>query len=298
MEIWSANHGIDGSKRRPQLAVHWMPDGTTERQQYSVALEHGRQMNIGRLDIQSPTLVVWQYIASSVLTSKDSSFEHCTQSPHVEIRAAGKNQSWSRLEQLSTLDAGLYDIRVAAAQEPVPLGTHFESRIRETWVTTGNPADQDVKWIFTSPDERRFVIKADYQGDFEWRVRFLPDMLGRWTYIWEHSLAGERAEGMTNAFDVVAWDFNTVMAGLKSLSDSIDQSGAKPRSQAMLPYEIAFMKLERAAMVLPDAETGQPSEKLAELNRIIRELRHQLSGSTIPREFQPESIRMERAKAN
>ena len=42
--------------------------------------------------------------------------------------------------------------------------------------------DPQVGAVFKSPDGRRFEVEGFYFGGNQWRIRFVPDEVGRWTY--------------------------------------------------------------------------------------------------------------------
>ena len=118
--------------------------------------------------------------------------------------------------------------------------------------------------------------------------------VGRWQYRWHHTLPGHELESETHLFDVVAWERKEVAEGLKSLREAIQVSGASPKTYEMLPFELSFMRLERAAtLVQSDNPADSPADTdfLAEIRR-IREL---LSGKPVPEEFQPKPIKSREA---
>jgi hypothetical protein len=65
----------------------------------------------------------------------------------------------------------------------------------------------------------------------------------------------------------------------------------------MLPFEIRFMKLERAAVALL-AENQDNSKSGDLIRKEIKGLRELLSGEPVPAVFHPEAIRSREADAN
>jgi hypothetical protein len=285
MEIWSANFDVHGSARRPTLNIRWRSTDSVSGNTYSIVLEPGRATEIHDIAVGGERIVATRFLPAPGMIASDQS-QDCSQRPYLEYRASGSDSGWIPLLSPSAINANTIDLRVAAVSDPVALGESFVNQISNTWVTSGEPADQQVEWEFDSPDGTTIVRTSEYIGDYTWRVSLQTNAIGRWRYRWRHSLAGKQVSSDTHYFDVVAWELDDVADGLKSLYAAIMASGAAPKSYAMLPYELAFMRLERAAMALP-ADAGTD----ADLRADIRAIRERLSGSPVPEEFQPQAIR-------
>jgi hypothetical protein len=292
-EIWSANYGVDGSNRRPQLRIQWRTAHGVSSSTFKVSLEPGRALEIPNLAVRGPRTIMISFVPAPRMLDAAGQ-QHCDQVPHIEYRLSGSGNDWTAINSPSEIDAEKIDLRISAAVDPVPLGKAFIAEIRDTWITSGAPEDQVVQWVFESPDGRRIQKAADYAGDYTWRVSLNTTAIGRWRYRWRHSLSGHELVSEAGLFDVVAWEPRQVAEGLKYLSDEILASGAAPKSYEMLPFELSFMRLERAAMALPaDDRRGSPAA--VELLADIRHIREQLSGQPVPVEFEPEPIKSRNA---
>lgn len=284
-EIWSANYGIEGATRRPTLNIRWQSTDKVSGNTYPVVLEPGRATEINDIAVGGKRIIATHFLPDPEMVTRNELLG-CARLPHLEYRASGSGEHWMPLASPSAIDATSIDVRVSAATRPVPLGEAFVSRIRDTWVTSGKPEDQQVHWEFESPDGRRLNKTSDYIGDYTWRVTLATDAIGRWRYSWRHSLAGHQVESDSYHFDVVAWERDDVADGLKSLREAILASGAAPGTFDMIPFELSFMRLERAAMALAaDAATD------VDLRSKIRAVRETMSGKPVPQEFEPEAIK-------
>ena len=65
----------------------------------------------------------------------------------------------------------------------------------------------------------------------------------------------------------------------------------------MLPFELRFMRLERA-LATQLAENGASDAEKQEINSIIKQLRETLSGREVPGDFVPEAIGSREAPAD
>ncbi len=76
--------------------------------------------------------------------------------------------------------------------DTVPLYETFELVVPATGVT-GNEFSRFVSATFTK-DSRSFDVDGFYDGDNTWRVRFMPDEEGVWSYTW--TFDGDMGEGL------------------------------------------------------------------------------------------------------
>ena len=287
LEIWSANFGVDESIRRPSLQIEWQPTSATTNRSYPITLEPGRMIKLPDFPVGGERTLVSSYSPQPDLVNSDGR-QKCRQLPYIEYRLAQSDKDWAPLYGPTQINANMLELRVAATGTPVDLGAEFVAQIRDTWVTAGKAEEQDVKWLFTSPNGETIRESARFIGDFTWQVSVKADSIGRWRYNWSHALSGTEIRSEDSYFDVVAWDTQHVIAGLRDLGEEIEASGANPRSHAMLPFELSFMRLQRAAIVLqPQYSVDQASASRVE----IRKIREQLSGKPLPDTFQPKSIR-------
>lgn len=293
MELWSANFGVAGSTtRRPALQIRWQSTNSVTSNSYPLALEPGRTLEIQSVQVGGKRLVATDFQSSPNIVA-DAAPQGCSQYPYLEYRLTGSGNDWMPLSDFLSLDADEIDLRVSAVTNPVALGEDFTARIRHTWVTTGDAQDQDIYWEFTSPDGRQYNKTSEYAGDFTWRILLKTDAIGRWHYRWHHALAGHPVESDLHYFDVVAWERSDIVGGLIDLQQAIRASGAEPKSHEMIPYELSFMRLERAAMVVMTTDTGDK-----EIRAGIKAVRELLSGSPVPDVFVPEAIKSKRGDPN
>ncbi len=288
LEIWSANAGVDGSERRPSLQLRWHSALPTVGVESPVALESGRYRVLPNVATGGERIAVTLFSADTTLLAAEGTGA-CGGQPFVEYRPAASDHAWRELSAFQVVRDEIVDLRISATVSPVPLGQSFAAEIRDTWVPQGAPENRSVVFEFHSPNGAQIAVNADYIGDFRWRASFEPDALGQWAYQWRHALAGHDMVGELRQFDVVAWEHGHVIDGLKALEHAIVTSGAAPKSYAMLPHELSFMRLERAAMQLDDTGMSKPeSEDLFETLRRIRAL---LSGTTVPTTLTPKPIK-------
>jgi len=285
LEIWSSNYGVEGSTRRPRLSVRWRSTNVVSGNTYALALEPGRAIKIPSITVGGRRTIVSAYTPDADIVDHGKILK-CSQEPYVEYRTSGTDENWVSVGDQAEINAETIDLRVSAVTRPVPLGDAFVSEIRDTWVVSGAPEDNMIYWEFESPDGRRIHVTSDYAGDYTWRVSLNTDAIGRWQYKWWHSLSGSRLESEMQHFDVIAWKPRTVTNGLISLKEAILASGAVPKSYEILPFELSFMRLQRAAMVLRPDEIADNN-----LHFHLRSIRELLSGDLVPAEFQPEPIR-------
>lgn len=277
-EVWSANVGLSGSARRPVLSIDWRaPPGTTALE-VPVMLEPGRAIELRELEA-SPG----EALAASFEDDASAS-RACGQRVSVEFREAGGR--WRSLEHPAMLTADRFDLRITAATRPRSLGDTIDLEIRDTWIPEGTPADHVVRWAIRRPDGQVHQIDAPHIGDYTWQAQVTADIPGRWSFRWEHELSGSTMHGEWYTIDVVARNVAQVRNSLVRLEKAIELSGAAPRSLEMLPFEIAFMRLERA--LVATAARGDADEDNIYL--IIQHLREKISGRDVPATFIPEPI--------
>lgn len=283
MEIWSANFGTQGSSRRPALSIDWRPAGPMQVQRYDLVLESGRFVNLGQLDTAGARFIVADFEA-------DESQAACSGTPWIEVRSDDSESSWAPLERVRRLTAPSVVLRAAAVSNPVELGSATTVRLRDTWVPDGSPEEQQVVWTFEAPDGRQIRRSGEYAGDYVWRVELPADMIGRWKYRWRHEFSGKPVQSEQLVYDVVAWSPEVVSRGLELLATEIGRSGATPKSHEMTRFELAFMRLERAAMALPPGDAASPGIP-PEIEQSLRDLRELLSGKPVPDQYEAKPIR-------
>ena len=71
-------------------------------------------------------------------------------------------------------------ISASAAQQRVEQWACFETAIKTH--VGGNPFDKSFSAVFSNGD-RSIEVRGFYDGDDTWRIRFMPDEVGEWTYV-------------------------------------------------------------------------------------------------------------------
>jgi hypothetical protein len=274
--LYSANHGDSRSvARRPSLTLAWESRAERASAQHELLLEYGRRLELPRLEARGA-----ERFAASFVAEGDG------RRPTLEVRggAAGEAGAWRRMPPVLSARWDWIELRVLAAEQPLALGTPFESEIHNTWVRTAAPEAQRVPWRFVSPSGVVHERLAEYQGNFRWRVHFVPDELGPWRYRWSDDFTERHFDSAEGRFDVVAGELEDVLRALAALRDELEgvDLARDPRRLRLMQR---FSKLERAAM-----QTQTPASwslgSGAELRHLLRELRGRLGGPV------PEAIRL------
>ena len=279
LQIWSANYGPSRSgARRPRLTLQWYPESPVTIQSYPIVLEHGRALEFSNIGVGNDPSLAISFVADPGLADSMSS-GRCGQTPFIEYRVSDSADKFRAVTGPLVVRGDRIDLRVTAASDPVTIGTSFSATIRDTWVTSGDPETMTVEWVFTSPDGRRIKRIAKYLGDYSWRVQFDPDVLGRWQYRWRHKLAEKPFESEELAFDVVALEKRSVSMALDTLQNAIIDSELTPGSIGMLPFELAFARLERVCLTVFSVEELESDSSVKTKLKQIRKL---LSGADLP----------------
>jgi hypothetical protein len=275
--FYSANHGdIRNPKRRPHLYLQWKSPTQVLTVEKHILLEHGRTYVL-----TLPNMKRAQVVAVSFQVV--DGFEQ----PTIEIRSKeDRSAHWRRVLLPTAVNGKPLDVRLRASIDPVILGELFESELRDTWVRRGAPESQDVLWTFKSPTGARHLVKAMYQGNYRWTVRFRPSELGRWNYWWTQNFAERPYKSSVGIFDVIPGATKSIRKQLLALRDQIRDSDLKTEAERVAVFGQAFMKLERAALRQETPETfrGKAGQKFRVL---LRELRTELSGTTVPESIRP-----------
>ena len=92
-----------------------------------------------------------------------------------------------KLTLLAFLGAIFLCVGTASAQEKVEQWGRFELTLPGT--PTGNPfADVDLRATFTN-GEKSITVTGFYDGDGQYKVRFMPETLGKWEYVTRSNMA-------------------------------------------------------------------------------------------------------------
>ena len=262
--------------RRPQLALEWHSPAETQVIVRDVLLEYGRSITLPRLTPGAENRFV------------SATFEAAPgfASPTIEIRG-GSDETTLPWRQVSIPVAlpewDWMEVRVTAASDPVVLGEAFSADYRDTWILTAPPQEQEVWWTFVSPTGNANRVKAEYEGDYRWRVRFNPRELGRWMYYWEHELTDDGFRSVEQCFDVIGENrANTIreleafLAGLRN-SETWNLGGVRLTKL----HGRQFNRLQRAALQFETQQTYQ-SERGRELRHLLQQIREELGDEALP----------------
>lgn len=273
VHFYSANHGDDRNlARRPRLVIEWESPAEVETLTWDVAVEYGRSYPLPRITVGSG-----QRLAATFVASPESL------EPTIEARGGNGDQSTEWAVQRGRIDPSWewLQLRVLAAHDPLVLGEAFEASLRDTWVISGPPEDQEVPWTFLSPTGRRHEVPAEYVGSHEWQVRFEPDELGPWRYYWTQAFILEPYRSAVGDFDVIGGSLDNVLLQLRELDRRMQELTGR-QMQAQRPSLMAqFSRLERAAMQHMTPEAFASSTGRA-LRRALNRVRETLSGGPVP----------------
>lgn len=272
LHLYSANHGDSrNTARRPRLLMEWEGPRELARLERRIVLEHGRTLTL-------PGIPAGGTAAVSASFVPDEGYG----APRIEMRG-GRGEDASAWVDLSTPRSGEWDwveVRLDTHVNPVPLGESFEAAVRDTWTPTAPPEEQEVRWVFVSPSGERHERSAEYVGEYEWRIVFAPDEVGRWQYQWSQNFIEEPYESVIGVFDVKGEDRQAVLAALRELIERVrasDLSAGDPRVEA---YGEQFLRLQRALLRLETPEGfplgADPAD--SEVSRLLDEAREALSG--------------------
>lgn len=287
--FYSANFGDSRSLgRRPRLCLAWTDPGADLCYETEVVLERGRSWT-------SPPMPV---IRGRSGYTVDFAAEKGGASPTLEVSWARGHEAtgWCPARGLLAPEGDRLRVRVVAGEDPVSLGDAFTAEIRDTWVLTGPPEEQRVSWTFASPSGMVRSVNAEYVGDYTWRVRFVPEEPGTWSYRWRHRLAGEPVEGGPGRCLVVARDLEAVRSALRRLEADIAETDLDRASRRFDTFRGRFSRLQRAAVTLLGAE-GYRSSGGREVRRELDGVRARLWGKPLPEEWPLRSMPLYREVA-
>jgi hypothetical protein len=275
LALYSSDHGDSmNSARRPLLRLAWSASRQLAASRERILLEHGRTVTLPRFS--APGAGFW-----SIGFVPDEGSE----SPVIEARGGGDREiaPWQAVQVPFRARWDWIELRLLAARNPVTRGETFRSELRDSWIRTGPPESQRVRWTFVSPTGERHGVDADYQGDFRWSVTFEPSVFGRWRYFWEHDFLPTHFRSAEGVFDVVAGDLEAITLQLEALLEEIGDSGLESSTERLARFEPTFLALERAAIssLHPEAFVSERGQRVREL---IRQLREALSSHPLPEE--------------
>lgn len=272
LALFSANHGADrdGSRHRPQLVLEWEASQETTVLQQDLFLEYGRTYHFPKMDAQGAR------VFAASLESQNGYDQ-----PTIQIRG-GTESTVTEWQSLSMPVQGTWDwieIQVLAATDPVQLGSPFVANIRNTWMTTGPPEEQEVLWTFISPYGESHEVLAKYSEDYTWNVHFKPQEIGRWRYSWTQNFIGTPYQSRIEQFDVVPGNQENVQQQIRTLQKKIQHFNEFGGPETREELKLAFLKLERAAMQqetpmsFTSTEENGTKEKLNTLRSLLTKMK-------------------------
>jgi hypothetical protein len=270
--VYSGNHGDSRNiHRRPCLELEWSAPSESAAISRQILLERGRTLFLPAINLKAPALLAASFIPDS------SSLD-----PTLQIRTGTGNDTtaWRPIHGLAECERGWAQIRILAAQDPVILGEPYHAEMRDTWITTAAPEEQEVPWIFISPTGARHETMAKYAGDSRWAVDFVPDEIGLWRVSWSQSFAEHPYQSETAFFDVMLGDLDDVRSPLHRLAEEARKANHEDKTK-MTPLMGRFARLERAAMarLTPDQFRSTAGESL---RTWLNEARQALGREAVP----------------
>ncbi len=276
LHLYTVDHGdLRNLGRRPVLDLTWSAPRTVASSRRRVHLENGRHVVSERLDVRGVRTLAVSFLAEEGADEAGL--------PTLQVRGGRGDEPgpWRSAAYPLDVEWSWAQVRVIAGRDPLELGGAFESSLRDTWVRTAPPEEQEVRFRFESPRGRRFEVPGTYQGDYTWSVSFVPDEVGRWRYGFEEDFLKKHYTSAEAFFDVVVLDRENAREQLRALADRLR---AEPEAVGEVPIpELApsFWRLERAALRLETPES-LASESGRELMERLTEVRELLGGREVP----------------
>jgi len=258
--LYSAEEGNTGNPaRRPRLTLAWHSPARRTLLDRELLLEPGRLAELPVVPLRAG-----EHLAVS--------FDPAPGSDPVtlEWRVQGA-ASWQTTTGPIVADEDqTIELRAVAALHPVALGQPFETTLRDTWIRTAPPEEQELRYTLVSPSGKRFEKIAHYEGDYRFSLSFLPEELGRWHYRFAHEFEFpyESAEGV---FDVVGTDRTGVVAALDALAERLEREGVVLDEKRIPVHSPHFWRLQRALLALETPESFMSPagrERFAKLTRL------------------------------
>ena len=283
--------------RRPHLTLAWRSDAELTSVEHRILVEHGRTYDLPDLDTRDAS-----FLAATFTTDADGA------SPTLEVRdaAGGSLSEWKRLSATLRLRWSSVQVRVIASSDPVALGEMFTAELRDTWIRSAPPEEQEVRWRFVSPTGFLHEVRAEYQGDYRWLVLFEPNELGIWRYRWSHQFTQVPVESAEGRFDVVIGEREALKHQLEILlREVVEFSGGRSLQERLMTrltrlkrvvfrhddagvshwqlrerLRARFARLERGVLQLENAESFARFPG-SEIHQLMKEIRKGL-GRPVP----------------
>jgi hypothetical protein len=122
--------------------------------------------------------------------------------------------------------------------------------------------------------------RAEFQGDYTWKVSFQPEELGHWRYWYEHHL-DEGFRGADGVFDVLPGDRDAISQQLRDLAQAIRERNYEDPRLAVHKFGPEFWALERAALasMTPEEWAGAPGR---DMDALIVDVRNLMDQNEVP----------------
>lgn len=280
VQVFSGNTGDDRNVvTRPALTVTWTAASELEQISRDIYLEYGRSQLVEfdpGPDVQTMSAA---FTPDSAAPAPWLTYRECSESGR-ECSDSGWSD-WRRLKLPVKLNGGRVQVKVAAVHDPVTLGSAFETRLKDPFLTTAPPEQQRVPWRFVSPGGEVTQVPAEYLGDYVWGIQFVPAELGRWRYSWTQEFTTPPYASEEGSFDVVAGDLDNINQQLAVLLSDIEEAGETDSERRYQRFETRFLALQRAAMreLTPRSYRNDIG---AETRRLMNDVRGAIGGEPVP----------------
>ena len=265
LTFYSANYGIDRqtSLKRPQLVLEWESNQETANFKQELFIEYGRTYRFPKMETQGATVFA---------ASLDSQTGY--EQPTIRIRGgSGPDMSpWQPLFLPIQATWDWVEVQVLAVTDPISQGNTFVANLRDTWITSAPPDEQQVLWTFISPYGDVHEVMATYVKDYTWQVHFQPKEIGRWRYSWSQQFTSTPYQSDVVQFDVIAGDQANIARQIKMLHHAIQNVNRSAGPKNHKEFQLAFLKLERAVMQqqTPDSFITTEGTRLKEMLNSVR----------------------------
>jgi hypothetical protein len=268
--LYSAEHGDQRNPaRRPRLEVDWRSDSARTLLERRLLIESGRRFESGPIPVGED-----EWLAASFESERGSG------PVTLEVRD-GPDSAWRPiLAPLPPNGAREWELRALAAENPVALGRPFSTWLRDTWLPSGPPDEQEVGFVFQAPSGARHQRQARHTGDYRFEVEFTPDELGVWRYHFEHSFE-EPYRSAAGSFHVLALERSGVVEALEALLARAESAPIELDADQVPVLAPRFWQLERGLLALETPESfATPAGR--ERRSLLGRLREVLGGRPLP----------------
>ena len=75
-------------------------------------------------------------------------------------------------------------LKLVASPHQIQLGQTLSINLLETWIQPGPKEQQLPELVLVAPSGKVHRINGEYKGDFQYQIKFKPDLPGLWKYGW------------------------------------------------------------------------------------------------------------------